>query len=51
MNRRTNRRDFLNATAVAGAGVLVVGSQVLAKNQSPNEKLNIGVVGVATPTK
>ena len=47
MNRKTNRRAFLRRSALAGAGALVVGSSVLAKNQSPNEKLNIGVVGVA----
>jgi predicted dehydrogenase len=47
MNRQTNRRAFLRRSALAGAGALVVGSRVLAKNQSPNEKLNIGIAGVA----
>lgn len=47
MNRRTNRRSFLKRTTLAGAGFCVVGGNVLAKGQSPNEKLNIGVVGVA----
>jgi predicted dehydrogenase len=47
MNRQANRRAFLRRSALAGAGALVVGSRVLAKSQSPNEKLSIGIVGVA----
>lgn len=47
MNRRANRRDFLKQASLFGAGFLVVSSRVLAKGQSPNEKLNIGIVGVA----
>ncbi|MFH1268468.1 MAG: twin-arginine translocation signal domain-containing protein, partial [Planctomycetota bacterium] len=47
MNRQTSRRSFLKRTTLAGAGFCVVSSSVLAKGQSPNEKLNIGVVGVA----
>ena len=47
MNGRTNRRDFLKRATLAGAGATVIGSKVLAKNQSPNEKLNIGIVGVS----
>ena len=45
MNGQTNRRDFLKRTTWAGAGALVVGSRVLASGESPNEKLNIGIVG------
>jgi len=47
MNGRTNRRGFLKRAGLTGAGWLVVSSRVLAKGQSPNEKLNIGIVGVA----
>lgn len=47
MQRQTNRRDFLKRAGGAGTGLVLVGSGVLAKNQSPNEKLNIGIVGVA----
>ncbi len=47
MNGQTNRRDFFKRTTLAGAGALVVGSRVLASGESPNEKLNIGIVGVA----
>ena len=47
MNGQANRRDFLKRTTLAGAGALVVGSRVLASGESPNEKLNIGIVGVA----
>lgn len=47
MTRCTNRRDFLKQAGLAGGGLLVVNSGVLAKGRSPNEKLNIGIVGVA----
>src|SRR5579864_4107566 len=47
MNRRTNRRDFLRESSVATAGLWVVGSRVLADNASPNEKVNVAIVGVA----
>lgn len=47
MNRRPNRRGFLKQAGLSGAGLLVVRSGVFAKGQSPNEKLNIGIVGVA----
>ncbi|HEY5911596.1 MAG TPA: Gfo/Idh/MocA family oxidoreductase [Verrucomicrobiae bacterium] len=48
MNTPLNRRSFLRQSALAGAGFLVArvsfaGSRTL----SPNEKLNIGIIGVA----
>ena len=46
MSRTTHRRDFLRQSALAGAGLWVVGSDLLAQGRSPNEKLNIGVIGV-----
>lgn len=47
MNRCPNRRSFLKQAGLSGAGLLVVSSGVLAKGRSPNEKLNMGIVGVA----
>ena len=47
MNRRTNRRAFLKRSAVAGAGVMILRSGILGAAESPNNKLNIAVVGVA----
>jgi predicted dehydrogenase len=47
MTRKSNRRRFLKTAALAGAGLSVLPSGLLAKGRSPNEKLNIGVAGVA----
>jgi len=41
-----NRRTFLKQSSVAGAGVLVLKSGILKAGQSPNEKLNIAIIGV-----
>ncbi|MBX6312845.1 MAG: Gfo/Idh/MocA family oxidoreductase [Isosphaeraceae bacterium] len=43
--RATNRREFLQRSTWVGAGLWVVGSRVLADDQSPNEKLSIGIIG------
>jgi len=45
MSCRTNRRRFLKNTAWAGIGIWVVGPGRVAQGRSPNEKLNIGVIG------
>ena len=45
MSRRTSRRRFLKTTALAGAGFCIVPS-VRGAEQSPNEKLDIAIVGV-----
>ena len=45
MSPRTNRRDFLKATAVAGLGVWVTGVQGQEESKSPNGKLNVAFVG------
>jgi len=47
MTRQVNRRTLLSRSVKAGAGVLIVGSGVLARGKSPNEKLNIGIAGVS----
>ena len=47
MNNRIERRTFLKNSAAAGAGLMILKSGILKAGQSPNEKLNIAVVGVA----
>lgn len=42
---RTRRRDFLKTTALAGAGFWISYGYGRAESRSPNEKLNIGVIG------
>ena len=42
---RTHRREFLKTTTIAGAGYWIAGNTGMAKSKSPNEKLNIAVVG------
>ena len=41
-----NRRTFLKRSAVVGVGVTVLKSGILTAGRSPNEKLNIAVIGV-----
>jgi predicted dehydrogenase len=45
MKRVIKRRTFLKQAAVAGAGVMVLRSGLLAAGKSPSDKLNIAVVG------
>jgi predicted dehydrogenase len=46
MSNRMNRRELLRNTAWAGIGVWAAGSSgTVASGQSPNEKLNIAVIG------
>jgi len=47
MKRRTNRRRFLTNAALAGAGIYVAGVSRAGESPSPNEKLNIGIIGAA----
>ena len=47
MSRASNRRRFLKNTAFAGIGFWTVGSGRAAETKSPNERLNIGSIGVA----
>ncbi len=46
MKETVNRRTFLKQSAVIGAGLVVAKSGILRAGQSPNEKLNIAVIGV-----
>ncbi len=45
MTQRRNRRDFLKQSALAGAGFWVAAGNTPALQRSPNEKLNIGIIG------
>src|SRR5260370_17940373 len=42
---RSNRRDFLRFTALSGVGFWIAGQSASAQSRSPNEKLNIGMIG------
>ena len=46
MSRTSNRRGFLKSSALAGVGYWIAASSTTAHSRSPNEKLNIGVIGV-----
>jgi predicted dehydrogenase len=46
MSRRTNRRDFLKQSTLAGVGFWVAGGVALAEKESANDRLNIACVGV-----
>ena len=41
-----NRRRFLRSSALAPLGVWAAGTHAGARDRSPNEKLNIGIIGV-----
>ena len=45
MKCRTNRRHFLRNSAFAGIGLYVAGAVRTGYSRSPNEKLNIGIIG------
>ncbi len=42
----TNRRTFLKTTAAVGAGYWITGSVEAADSKSPNEKIQLGCIGV-----
>jgi predicted dehydrogenase len=46
MSPHANRREFFKRSALAGTGFWLAGRWVLGDGRSPNEKLNIGVIGV-----
>ena len=45
MSNRLNRRQMLRNSALAGIGLHLSGGGLRARGQSPNEKLNIAVIG------
>jgi len=47
MAERLTRREMLRKTALGGLGFWVARSSVLAEGNSANERLNIGIIGVA----
>ena len=47
MERGMKRREFLKRSAVVGAGLVIVRSGVLRAGESPNDKLNMAIIGVA----
>jgi len=46
MHRSVRRREFLGTSTLAGIGFWVAGASAMAPTRSPNEKLNIGIIGV-----
>ncbi|MHC4286092.1 MAG: Gfo/Idh/MocA family protein, partial [Planctomycetota bacterium] len=42
-----NRRTFLKQSTALGAGLTILKSGILKAGNSPNEKLNIAIIGVA----
>jgi predicted dehydrogenase len=46
MSRRADRREFLKSSALAAVGFWVAGTRAPARSRSPNEKLNVGIIGV-----
>ena len=46
MHRETSRRQFLKSATAVGAGVWVATRESVARAVSPNERLQIGVIGV-----
>src|SRR4051812_13845292 len=47
MSRVTDRRTFIQTTAAAGLGFWVAGGVEAAASRSPNEKIQVGCIGVA----
>jgi len=47
MKDQVERRTFLKNSAAVGAGLVVLKSGILRAGNSPNEKLNVAVIGVA----
>jgi predicted dehydrogenase len=48
---KINRRQLLKTSAVTGAGILFVPSGILARGQSPNEKISVAFVGLGAQGK
>jgi predicted dehydrogenase len=46
MTRRSNRRQFIRATTLAGVGFWVAGGLTRGASKAPNEQLNIACIGV-----
>ena len=46
MNHQIKRRTFLKSSTAVGAGLMILKSGILKADRSPNERLNIAVIGV-----
>jgi len=46
MSQHASRREFIKGSALAASGFFVAGRSALARTRSPNDKLNIGIIGV-----
>ncbi len=46
MSRHASRREFLERSALTGTSLWLAGSFAIGQSRSPNEKLNIGIIGV-----
>jgi len=46
-SRKMNRRDLLKKASIAGAGLVFIKPGVLARRRSPNDRLNIALIGVS----
>lgn len=46
MSRQTNRREFIRTTTAGGLGLWVAAGHMPSRADSPNNKLNIAIVGV-----
>jgi len=47
MSKNISRRQFLGTTSITAAGFWIGSNTAFGKGKSPNEKLNIGVIGTA----
>jgi len=48
MTGHVNRREFISRCSLAAGGFWVAGSCAQAQSRSPNEKLNLGIIGVSS---
>src|SRR5229473_8719012 len=46
MKHRTNRRDFLKQTSIAGVGFWVAGGSAIPQSRAANDKINFACIGV-----
>lgn len=46
MSRYVSRREFLAGSALVASGVYATSASLGAPSRSPNDKLNIGIIGV-----
>ena len=47
MTTQQSRRTFVKTTAMTGVGYWIAGHSMAAESKSPNEKLNVAIIGVS----